>query len=149
MSYDYKNEYKKWYAWKEKEEELLKELNVPQHLIEELRKYDYEQFKAERRYKTRHLPFDDNFFMNRPIYDKKQYSSFKDLLDDIENEALYEHLKNSEEEILQIIMLKIQGYSIKEISQITGLTTHQIYKKIKKLKKFYKSGEKWLLKTHI
>ena len=73
--------------------------------------------------------------MNRPIYDKKQYSSFKDLLDDIENEALYEHLKNSEEEILQIIMLKIQGYSIKEISQITGLTTHQIYKKIKKIKK--------------
>lgn len=42
MSYDYKNEYKKWYAWKEKEEELLKEFNVPQHLIEELRKYDYE-----------------------------------------------------------------------------------------------------------
>lgn len=73
--------------------------------------------------------------MNRPIYDKKQYSSFKDLLDDIENEALYEHLKNSEEEILQIIMMKIQGYSIKEISQITGLTTHQIYKKIKKIKK--------------
>ena len=73
--------------------------------------------------------------MNRPIYDKKQYSSFEDLLDDIENEALYEYLKNTEEEILQIIILKIQGYTIKEISQITGLTTHQIYKKIKKLKK--------------
>ena len=67
---------------------------------------------------------------------KKQYSSFKDLLDDIENEALYEHLKNTDEVILQIIMLKIQGYSIKEISKITGLTTHQIYKKIKKIKKF-------------
>lgn len=28
MSYNYKNEYKKWFTWKEKEEELLKELNV-------------------------------------------------------------------------------------------------------------------------
>lgn len=136
MSYNYKNEYKKWFTWKEKEEELLKELKVPEKNIKELREYDYEQFKAERRYKTRHLLFDDNFFMNRPIYDKKQYSSFNDLLDDIENEALYEHLKNTDEVILQIIMLKIQGYSIKEISKITGLTTHQIYKKIKKIKKF-------------
>lgn len=135
MSYNYKNEYKKWYVWKKKEEELLKEMNASQQLIEELRQYDYEQFKSERRYKTKHLIFDDNFFINRPIYDKKQYSSFCDLLDDIENEALYEHLKNTEEEIIQIIMLKIQGYSIKEISILTGLTTHQIYKKINKIKK--------------
>ncbi|MFQ6838337.1 MAG: hypothetical protein ACLRSU_12570 [Thomasclavelia spiroformis] len=32
-------------------------------------------------------------------------------------------------------MLKIQGYSIKEISKMTGLTTNQIYKRIKNLKK--------------
>lgn len=136
MSYNYKSEYKKWYSWKNKEEKMLKELNVPQSLIDELREYDYEQFKAERRYKTKHLLFDDNFFINRPTYDKKQYLSFRDFLDNIENEALYEYLKNTDEKILQIIMLKIQGYSIKEISNITGLTTHQIYKKIKKFKKF-------------
>ena len=95
MSYNYKNEYKKWYAWKEKEEEILKALNVPQALIIQLRDYDYEQFKADRRYKTRHLLFDDNFFINRAIYDKKQYLSLNDLLDDIENETLYEYLKNN------------------------------------------------------
>lgn len=66
---------------------------------------------------------------------KKQYSTFTDLLNDIENEALYDYLKNTEEEILQILLLKIKGYSVKEISRITGLTTHQIYKKIKKIKK--------------
>ncbi|MBS6686228.1 sigma-70 family RNA polymerase sigma factor [Thomasclavelia spiroformis] len=135
MKYNYKNEYKKWYAWKEKEEETLRALNVSQALINQLRDYDYEQFKADRRYKTRHLLFDDNFFINRAIYDKKQYLSLNDLLDDIENEALYEYLKNSDEKILKIITLKIQGYSIREISKITGLTTNQIYKRIKKLKK--------------
>ncbi|MFR3043563.1 MAG: sigma-70 family RNA polymerase sigma factor [Thomasclavelia spiroformis] len=134
MKYNYKNEYKKWYAWKEKEE-TLRALNVSQALINQLRDYDYEQFKADRRYKTRHLLFDDNFFINRAIYDKKQYLSLNDLLDDIENEALYEYLKNSDEKILKIITLKIQGYSIREISKITGLTTNQIYKRIKKLKK--------------
>ena len=46
MNYNYKNEYKKWYAWKEKEEEILKALSVPQALINQLRDYDYEQFKA-------------------------------------------------------------------------------------------------------
>ena len=135
MKYNYKNEYKKWYAWKEKEEETLRALNVSQALINQLRDYDYEQFKADRRYKTIHLLFDDNFFINRAIYDKKQYLSLNDLLDDIENEALYEYLKNSDEKILKIITLKIQGYSIREISKITGLTTNQIYKRIKKLKK--------------
>ena len=88
MNYNYKNEYKKWYAWKEKEEEILRTLNVPQSVINQLRDYDYEQFKTDRRYKTRHLLFDDNFFINRAIYDKKQYLSLNDLLDDIENEAL-------------------------------------------------------------
>ena len=36
MSYDYLSKYKEWYAWKKKEEKLLKELNVPQQMIDEL-----------------------------------------------------------------------------------------------------------------
>ena len=57
MKYNYKNEYKKWYAWKEKEEEILRTLNVPQALINQLRDYDYEQFKADRRYKNKTFTF--------------------------------------------------------------------------------------------
>ena len=49
MSYNYKNEYIKWYAWKENEEKILKELGVSQSQIDELKRYDYDQFKAERR----------------------------------------------------------------------------------------------------
>lgn len=76
MSYNYKNDYKKWYAWKNKEEELLKEYNFPKQKIEELRNFDYEQFKTERRYKSKHQLFDDNFFVNRPTYDKKTVFNF-------------------------------------------------------------------------
>lgn len=135
MNYNYKNEYKKWYAWKEKEEKILKEYGVPQSKIDELREYDYDQFKAERRYRTHNMFFDDNYFINRPAKDKKTFSSLDDILDSIENEALYEHLKNTDRIGLEIIRLKMLGYTVKEISQITGLTTHQIYKKIKKMRK--------------
>lgn len=135
MNYSYKDEYKKWYAWKEKEEKILREYGVPQSKIDELREYDYDQFKAERRYRTHNMFFDDNYFINRPAKDKKTFTSLDDILNSIENEALYEHLKNTDLISLEIIKLKIFGYTVKEISQITGLTTHQIYKKIKKIRK--------------
>lgn len=135
MNYNYREEYKKWYAWKEKEEKILREHGVPQSKIDELREYDYDQFKAERRYRTHHLFFDENYFINRSAKDKKIFSSLDDILNSIENEALYEHLKNTDRIGLEIIRLKMLGYTVKEISQITGLTTHQIYKKIKKLRK--------------
>lgn len=142
MSYNYKKEYKKWYIWKTKEEEQLKNLNIPQSLIDELRRYDYEQFKAERRYRSKHIAFHDNFFMNVLSYPMKQAVSLKNILDEMEDENLYEKLKMVEVKMLRIIDLRLQGYSIKEISNISGLTTHQLYKKLKKLKNLYKSGEK-------
>lgn len=142
MVYDYKNEYRKWIHWKQREEKKLIELGVDQSIIDELRKYDYEQFKAERRYKTKNLLFDDSFFVNHAVFNNTNYYSLISILDDIENETLFNYLKHTDKSILQIIMLRIQGFSIKEISKITGLTTHQIYKKIKKVKKVYISGEK-------
>ena len=135
MVYDYKNEYRKWIHWKQREEKKLIELGVDQSIIDELRKYDYEQFKAERRYKTKNLLFDDSFFVNHPVFNNTNYYSLISILDDIENETLFNYLKHTDKSILQIIILRIQGFSIKEISKITGLTTHQIYKKIKKIKK--------------
>ena len=135
MVYDYKNEYRKWIHWKQREEKKLIELGVDQSIIDELRKYDYEQFKAERRYKTKNLLFDDSFFVNHPVFNNTNYYSLISILDDIENETLFNYLKHTDKSILQIIILRIQGFSIKEISKITGLTTHKIYKKIKKIKK--------------
>ena len=40
MSYDYKKEFIKWKKWKEKEEDLLRQLNVSNNTIAELRKFD-------------------------------------------------------------------------------------------------------------
>ena len=61
-----------------------------------------------------------------------------ELLDDIENEALYEYLKHVDSEVIKIISLKLQGYSVKEISNIMGMSIDRIYNRIKKIKKVLK-----------
>ena len=62
-----------------------------------------------------------------------------DLLDEIENETLYRALLTVDRRTLQIILLKMQGYSTKEIAPLVGLTTGAIYARLdhlcKKLRK--------------
>ena len=57
------------------------------------------------------------------------------VLDSIEDEALYEYLKQEEPILLVIILLKLQGYNIKEISNIIKVPISTIYQKISKIKK--------------
>lgn len=61
----------------------------------------------------------------------------EDILDQIENESLYEYLKKVEPLILKIIEFKINGYNIDEIYKILGISVRSIYRKIKKVTKNY------------
>lgn len=81
---------------------------------------------------------DEIYFLFYPVQDKKEIKKVEDILDTIENEALFEYLKETDPIVLEVILLKINGYSIKEISKILELSTGYIYKKIRKLKKFQK-----------
>lgn len=76
------------------------------------------------------------------IEQQTEIHSVADLLDEIENENLYRALLTVDKRTLQIILLKIQGYSTKEIAPIVHLTTGAIYARLdhlrKKLKEFRK-----------
>lgn len=69
-----------------------------------------------------------------------------DLLDEIENENLYRALLTVDKRTLQIVLLKMQSYSTKEIAPIVHLTTGAIYARLdhlrKKLKEFRKQRGK-------
>ena len=70
--------------------------------------------------------------------DKEQQAEVKtvaDLLDEIENENLYLALAKVDRRTLQIILLKMQGYSTKEIAPIVQLTTVAIYARLDHLRK--------------
>ena len=65
--------------------------------------------------------------------------SVEDLLNEIDNEALYRALLTVDRRTLLILLLKMQGYTTKEIAPIVGLTMGAIYARLdylrKKLKK--------------
>ena len=142
MAYNYNKEYAKWKRWKEKEEELLKQHDASNKMITELRKYDWSQFNADRRYKRHQNVTNDIFFTISPQDFRKDFYTVDDILDSIEDEALYEYLKEEDPKLLSVILLKTQGYSIKEISQITNLPVSTIYQKTAKIKKNFKNLRK-------
>ena len=136
MSYNYIKEFLKWKRWKEQEEQVLRQEKVSEPVIQELRDFDWQQFNAERRFKRNHNITNGYFFLFYPTYDKKEIKSIEDILDTIENEAFYEYLSETDPIMLDVILLKMEGYSIKEISEKTNLPISTLYHKIKKIKKF-------------
>lgn len=134
MSYNYGKELTKWKKWKEQEEQLLRTLNVDEDIISQLQQYDWETFKAERRIRRKQNVTLDSLFYNVPYYDQKEIVTVDDLLDEIENEALFHYLSQTDQTTLTIILLKILGYSTKEISKILDINVASIYQRIHRLK---------------
>ena len=60
--------------------------------------------------------------------------SVSDLLDEIENETLYLVLITVDRRTLQIILLKMQEYSTKEIAAAVKLSTKSVYRRMDKLR---------------
>lgn len=134
MVYNHAKEENKWKKWKEQEEKLLRSLNVDEDIIMELRKYDWNAFKLERRIKEKQNAISDIFFYNLPYYDQKEIHSIEDLLNDIEDESLLHYLYQTDKTTLTILLLKILGYSTKDISEILKFKPSTIYMKIHRLK---------------
>ena len=138
MSYNYRKEYAKWKRWKDQEERILKQMKMPKNKINELREFDWAQFNDERRFTRKQNITNDQYFALIPVNDKKEFKNINDILDSIEDEALYEYLKDEEPVLLTIILLKIQGFSIKEISKLINMPISTIYRKTEKIKKNFK-----------
>ena len=62
-------------------------------------------------------------------------NTIADLLDEIENEKLYQALLTVDKHTLLLLLLKMQGYSTKKIAPLVGLTTGAIYARLDHLRK--------------
>lgn len=142
MGFNYAEEYKKWLEWKEEEEELLRTLKVPESTIKELRTYDWNEFKRERSIVSRQVPTKEIFFVVRSTSDKRDIFDVEDLLNEINDEDLYMILSNTDHTTLNILLLRILGYTMDEVSKITRIPRSSIYYRIhilkEKIKKFKK-----------
>ena len=63
-----------------------------------------------------------------------EVKSVSDLLDEIENETLYLALITVDRRTLQIVLLKMQGYSTKEIAAVVKLSTKSVYRRMERLR---------------
>ena len=138
MSYNYRKEYAKWKRWKDQEERILKQMKMPKNKINELREFNWAQFNDERRFTRKQNITNDQYFALIPVNDKKEFKNINDILDSIEDEALYEYLKDEEPVLLTVVLLKIQGFSIKEISKLINMPISTIYRKIEKIKRNFR-----------
>lgn len=135
MGYNYAKEVAKWKNWKKQEEEILRTLGVDEDVIKQLHEYDWEVLKTERRIKRSQNTTLESFFLNIPFYDNKEIKTIDDLLDEIENEALFNYLRNTDRVTLVILLLKTMGYSTFEVSKILNLSSSSIYKRVQRLRR--------------
>ena len=95
MAYNKAKEEKKWRIWKDAEEKKMRELGVREDTIEQLRVHDWTIFNSDRRY-----------------YQRMQETGT----------YLQEVAEDTTPLTLQIALMKIQGYSTREIASYLGIT---------------------------
>lgn len=142
MAYNHGREERKWRIWKEAEETVLRKCGVDESTIDEIRTYDRAEFNSNRRFYRWTSDFGEYLEGIAEVEPFVDVKTVADLLNEIENENLYRALLTVDKRTLQIVLLKMQGYSTKEIAPIVNLTTGAIYARLdhlrKKLRQFKK-----------
>lgn len=135
MVYNHGREERKWRIWKEAEEKILRECGIDEAVIEQIHTDDRADFNSNRRFYRWASNFGEYL---EGIADREKQAEVRtvsDLLDEIESENLYLALITVDRRILQIILLKMQGYSTKEIASLVHLTAGAIYARMRHLRK--------------
>ncbi len=139
MAYNHGREDRKWRIWKEAEEKILRECGVDEATIEKIRTDDRADFNSNRRFYRWASDFGEYLEGMADRENQTEVRSVSDLLDEIENETLYLALITVDRRTLQIVLLKMQGYSTKEIATAVKLSTKSVYRRMDKLRSRLKS----------
>ncbi len=129
-----KEEYK-WKQWKEQEERILREFGVSEEVIQRIRKLDWQDFNAERRFWEHFSSNQEELYMQKTEEEPSVALNIQQLFDSIENEQLLQILMDTDKKTLQILLLKMWGFSVREISDQMGLPEKTIYTRMERLKK--------------
>ncbi len=135
MGFNKAREEKKWRRWKDAEEKQLRRLGVDEDVIQRLRNADWDDFKAERRFREHHD--DTDTYLDWQAADEALPDIFtaQDLLDDIDSEELHRLLQTVDKFTLQIAVWKMDGLTSAEVSAQTGLSIAAIDMRISRLKR--------------
>ena len=134
MAYNSLKSYWIWRRKKEAEEKEWHSLGVDENIIEELHDFDRIAYNSDDRFYKR--LYDVGDFYEEIIEDKSQreVTTIEQLLDEVENPAMYKILKKTSEKTLQILLMRVRGYSVKDITEILHLSKTSVYKRIKNVR---------------
>ena len=135
MAYNKAREEQKWKQWKEREEKQLRMLGMSEDSIQKLRDSDWVDFKAERCYWEHWAAFPEYLDWGNIETDELEIYSVSGLLDSINDKSLFNILTDTDRKTLQILLLKMIGFSVSEIADELQVTEYVIYNRIKRLKK--------------
>ena len=139
MAYNKASEERKWRYWKEQEEKKLRELGMGEEKIRELRQMDWEDFLEERRYWEWLEGTMQEIDTGKPEDGEPFAMDVRELLDHVGDRRLYELLKDTEHQTLEILLLSTWGYSGREIAKIMGMAEQTVYTKRNRLRKKLKN----------
>lgn len=98
-----------------------------------LRKLDWQDFNAERRFWDHYSSDQEKLYTQRKEETMNLLNS-EQLLDHIANKQLWEILRNTDPKTMEIILMKIWGFTVKEISEYLHLPEKTIYTRMSRLK---------------
>ena len=139
MAYNKAKEEKKWRIWKEAEEKKMRQLGVSEDVIQQLRINDWAVFNSERRYYEKLQDTGTYLDTIAESTSQTEIKSVEDFLNSVEDERLYQELLAVDKLTLQAVVLKIQGYSTREIASLLDLTEKSIYRRMDRLKEKLKT----------
>lgn len=134
MAFNKAREEKKWKEWKDREEKQMRELGVDETVILKLRELDWADFNEERRYRERQVDFPDYKLLPFSELEEPELNNIQRLLDAIEDDLLLHIMLEADKETLQILLLRIIGYSVQEISEKLVTPEQTIYTRIRRLR---------------
>jgi DNA-directed RNA polymerase specialized sigma24 family protein len=138
MAYNHRSAEKTWAKWKEQEEKQLRELDVDEDTIQRLHTYDWQQFKADRNFYEK-LSENSQVIEWTPQMNDRELENADNLLNNIENKELLAILEKVDKLTLEMLAMRIAGYSTPQICRRFHVTRYSYYNRIKRLKEKLKN----------
>lgn len=132
--YNKAKEENKWKKWKNEADRIMKELCVLDDIINELRDYDWEIFKVDRRFYEKEYT---NQEFDQIVDEKGQeriIDDISDLLNEINDMFLYDVLMYMDNITVRIIFMKYYDFLTGEIAKDIGILKEAV-RRMRKLRK--------------
>lgn len=139
MAFNKAKEEHKWRIWKEEEEREMRRLGVSEDIIKRLRIYDWEVFNSNRRFYQNECRRDTYMEQIEDYIQYEEFNTVDDLLNELENQQLYQFLIKVDKRTLQAVLLRMQGFSTSEIAGLLSMKEYALYKRLNRLKKKIKN----------